>query len=242
MRQGSLRRSRRIPEPRDGFISTRDERQAKHHCQRQTRLGRSLRIPKHRDGCSTVNRVRSSRPSLTTRVRLGRFRRIPERRDGCNVQTVQTTDLPNSSRVPFNQLSQAKTTSQRVESKAAGVTFQLRSGGTSGYGRDTTTLYAQSASSGRKEESSTQRSLRAQHPVEQNTVFTQSSPEDREVDKEQGHQPKDWNCNKVRPQSHSSSGSRTAGQVSPLDVGYLRGSWRTLEDREGCPSSDSPDD
>ena len=145
----SLRRSRRIPEHRDGFISTRDERQAKHHCQRQTRLGRSLRIPKHRDG-STVNRVRSSRPSLTTRVRLGRFRRIPERRDGCNVQTVQTTDLPNSSRVPFNQHSQANTTSQRVESKAAGVTFQLRSGGTSGYGRDTTTLYAQSASSREK--------------------------------------------------------------------------------------------
>ena len=144
MRQGSLRRSRRIPEPRDGFISTRDERQAKHHCQRQTRLGRSLRIPKHRDGCSTVNRVRSSRPSLTTRVRLGRFRRIPERRDECN---VQTTDLPNSSRVPFNQHSQANTTSQRVESK---VTFQLRSGGTSGYGRDTTTLYAQSASSREK--------------------------------------------------------------------------------------------
>ena len=88
-----FRRSRRIPEPRGGFISTRDERQAKHHCQRQTRLGRSLRIPKHRDGCSTVNRIRSSRPSLTTRMRLGRFRRIPERRDGCNVQTVQTTDL-----------------------------------------------------------------------------------------------------------------------------------------------------
>ena len=151
MRQGSLRRSRRIPGPRDGFISTRDERQAKHHCQRQTRLGRSLRIPKHRDGCSTVNRVRSSRPSLTTRVRLGRFRRIPERRDGCNVQTVQTTDLPNSSRVPFNQHSQANTTSQRVESKAAGVTFQLRSGGTSGYGRDTTTHYAQSASPRRKD-------------------------------------------------------------------------------------------
>jgi len=43
----------------------------------------------------------------------------------------------------------------------------------------------------RKSEPSTQRSLRAQHPVEQNTVFTQSSPEDREVDKEQGHQPKD---------------------------------------------------
>ena len=146
-----FRRSRRIPEPRDGFISTRDERQAKHHCQRQTRLGRSLRIPKHRDGCSTVNRVRSSRPSLTTRVRLGRFRRIPERRDGCNVQTVQTTDLPNSSRVPFNQHSQANTTCQRVESKAAGVTFQLRSGGTSGYGRDTTTHYAQSASPGRKD-------------------------------------------------------------------------------------------
>ena len=61
-------------------------RQAKHHCQRQTRLGRSLRIPKHRDGCSTVNRVRSSWPSLTTRVRLGRFWRIPERRDGCNVE------------------------------------------------------------------------------------------------------------------------------------------------------------
>ena len=60
-----FRRSRRIPEPRDGFTSTRDERQAKHHCQRQTRLGRSLRIPKHRNGCSTVNRVRSSRPSLT---------------------------------------------------------------------------------------------------------------------------------------------------------------------------------
>ena len=140
-----LRRSRRIPEPRDGFI-----RQAKHHCQRQTRLGRSLRIPKHRDGCSTVNRVRSSRPSLTTRVRFGRFRRIPERRDGCNVQTVQTTDLPNSSRVPFNKHSQANTTSQRVESKAAGVSFQLRSGGTSNYGRDTTTLYAQSASSREK--------------------------------------------------------------------------------------------
>ena len=141
-----FRRSRRIPEPRDGFISTRDERKAKHHCQRQTRLGRSLRIPKHRDGCSTVNRVRSSRPSLTTWVRLGRFRRIPERRDGCNVQTVQTTDLPNNSQVPFNQPSQANTTNQRVESKAVGVTFQLRSGGTSGYGRDTTTHYAQSAS------------------------------------------------------------------------------------------------
>ena len=85
----------------------------------------------------------------------------------------------------------------------------------------------------RKSEPSTQRSLRAQHPVEQNTVFTQSSPEDREVDKEQGHQPKDWNCNKVRPQSHSSSGSRTAGQVSPLDVGYLRGSgvlWKIARD------------
>ena len=144
-----FRRSRRTPEPRDGSISTRDERQARHHCQRQTRLGRSLRIPKRRDGCSTVNRVRSSRPSLTTRVRLGRFRRIPERRDGCNVQTVQTTDLPNSSRVPFNHHSQANTTSQRVESKAAGVTFQLHSGGT-GYGRDTTTLYAQSASSREK--------------------------------------------------------------------------------------------
>ena len=61
----SFRRSRRIPGPRDGFISARDE--AKHHCQRQTRLGRSLRIPKHRDGCPTVNMVRSSRPSLTTR-------------------------------------------------------------------------------------------------------------------------------------------------------------------------------
>ena len=145
-----FRRSRRIPGPRDGFISTRDERQAKHHCQTRTRLGRSLRIPKHRDGCPTVNMVRSSRPSLTTRVRLGRFRRIPERRDGCNVQTVQTTDLPNSSRVPFNQHSQANTTSQRVESKAAGVTFQLRSGGTSGFGRDTTTLYAQSGSSREK--------------------------------------------------------------------------------------------
>ena len=71
-----FRRSRRIPGPRDGFISTRDERQAKHHCQRQTRLRRSLRIPKHRDGCPTVNRVRSSRSSLTTRVRLGRFRRL----------------------------------------------------------------------------------------------------------------------------------------------------------------------
>ena len=118
--------------PRDGFISTRDERQAKHHCQRQTRLGRSLRIPKHRNGCSTVNRVRSSWPSLTTWVGLGRFRLIPERRDGCYVQTVQTTDLPNSSRVPFNQHSLANTTSQLVESKAAGVTFQLRSGGTSG--------------------------------------------------------------------------------------------------------------
>ena len=104
----------------------------------------------HRDGCPTVNMVRSSRPSLTTRVRLGRFRRIPERRDGCNVQTVQTTELPNSSRVPFNQHSQANTTSQRVESKAAGVTFQLRSGGTSGCGRDTTTLYAQSGSSREK--------------------------------------------------------------------------------------------
>ena len=146
-----FRRSRRIPEPRDGFISTRDERQAKHHCQRQTRLGRTLRIPKHRDRCSTVNRVRSSRPSPTTRVRLGRFRRNPERRDGCNVQTVQTTDLPNSSRVTFNQHSQANTTSQRVKSKTAGVTFQLRSGGTSGYGRDTTTHYAQSASPGRKD-------------------------------------------------------------------------------------------
>ena len=128
-----FRRSRRIPEPRDGFISTRDERQAKHHCQRQTRLGRSLRIPEHRDGCSTVNRVRSSRPSLTTRVKLGRFRRIRERRVGCNVQTVQTTDLPNRSRVPFSQHSQA-----------------IRSGGTSGYGRDTTTLHAQSASSPEK--------------------------------------------------------------------------------------------
>ena len=142
-----FRRSRRIPEPRDGFISTRDKRQAKYHCQRQTRLGRSLRIPKHRDRCSTVNRVRSSWPSLTRRVRLGRFWLIPERRDGCYVQTVQTTDLPNSSRVLFNQHSQANTTSRRVESKAAGVTFQLRSGGTSGYGRDTTTHYAQSASS-----------------------------------------------------------------------------------------------
>ena len=155
-----FRRSRRIPEYRDGFISTRDERQAKHHCQRQTRLGRSLRIPEHRDGCSTVNRVRSSRPSLTRRVRLGKFRRIPERQDGCNVQTVQTTDLPNSSSVPFYQHSHAFTTSQRVESKAAGVTFQLRSGGTSGYGRDTTTHYAQSASPGRKtrkSEPSTQR-------------------------------------------------------------------------------------
>ena len=91
---------------------------------------------------------------------------------------------------------------------------------------------------GRKSEPSTQRILRAQHPVEQNTVFTQSSPEDREVDKEQGHQPKDWNCNKVRPQSHSSSGSRAAGQVSPLVERFRR----TLEDREGCPSSDSPDD
>ena len=172
--------------------------------------------------------VRRSRPSLTTRVRLGRFRRIPERRDGCNVQTVQTTDLPNSSRVPFNQHSQANTTSQRVESKAAGVKFQLRSGGTSGFGRDTNnTLRTECEFPGektRKSELSTQRSLRAQHPVELNTVFTQSSPEDREVDKEQGHQPKDWSCNKVRPQTHSSSGSRTAGQVSPLDVGYLRGS------------------
>ena len=141
-----------------------------------------------------MNSVRSSRPSLTSRVRLGRFRRIPERRDGCNVQTVQTTDLPNSSRVPFNQHSQANTTSQRVGSKAAGVTFQLRSGGTSGYGRDTTTLLAQVRALNPTR-------LRAQHPVEQNTVFTQSSPEDREVDKEQGHQPKDWSCNRVRPQS-----------------------------------------
>ena len=127
--------------------------------------------------------VRSSRPSLTTKVRLGRFRRIPESRDGCNVQT----DLPNSSRVPFNQLSQANTTSQRVESKAAGVTFQLRSGGTSGYGRDTTTHYAQSACPGRKDlkvRALNPTRLRAQHPFEQNIVFTQSSPEDREVDKE----------------------------------------------------------
>ena len=106
-----FRRSRRIPEPRDVFISTRDERQAKHHCQRETRLGRSLRIPKHRDGCSTVNRVRSSWPSLTTWVGLGRFRLSPERRDGCYVQTVQTTDLLNSSRVPFNQHSLANTQS-----------------------------------------------------------------------------------------------------------------------------------
>ena len=88
-----------FPSTRDGFIGTRVEQQVKHHCQRQTRLGRSLRIPKHRDGCSTVNRVRSSQPSLTTSVRLGRFRCIPKRRDGCNVQTVQTTDLPNTSRV-----------------------------------------------------------------------------------------------------------------------------------------------
>ena len=75
--------------------------------------------------------------------------------------------------------------------------------------------------------------LRAQYPVEQNTVFTQSSNEDREVDKEQGHQPEDWSCNKVRPQSHTSSASRTAGQVSPLDVGYLRGSsvlWKIARD------------
>ena len=160
-----FRRSRRIR-----FISTRDERQAKHHCQRQTRLGRSLCIPKCRDGCSTVNRVRSSRPSLTTRVRLGRFRRIPERRDGCNVQTVQTTGLPNSSRVRFNQHSQANTTSQRVESKAAGVMFQLRSGGTSGYGRDTTTLYAQSASSREKRPES-----QSPQPNEGCELSTQSS-------------------------------------------------------------------
>ena len=55
-----------------------------------------------------------------------------------------------TARVPFNQHRQANTTSQRVESKAAGVAFQLRSGGTSGYGRDTTTHYAQSLSPGRK--------------------------------------------------------------------------------------------
>ena len=76
----------------------------------------------------------------------------------------------------------------------------------------------------RKSEALNPTRLRAQHPFEQNTVFTQSFPEDREEDKEQGHQPKDWSCNKVRPQSHTSSGSRTPGQVSPLDVGYLRGS------------------
>ena len=37
----------------------------------------------------------------------------------------------------------------------------------------------------------------------------------------------------MRPQSHSSSGSRTAGQVSPLDVGYLRASavlWKIARD------------
>ena len=108
------------------------------------------------DPCTFPNIVMDARQSTwfgaagQTRVRLGRFRCIPERRDGCNVQTVQTTDLPNSSRVPFNQHSQANTTSQRVESKAAGVTFPLRSGGTSGFGRDTTTLYAQSASSRKK--------------------------------------------------------------------------------------------
>ena len=60
------------------------------------------------DPCAFPNIVMDARqstgfgaawPSLTTRVRLGRFRRIPERRDGCNVQTVQTTDLPSSSRV-----------------------------------------------------------------------------------------------------------------------------------------------
>ena len=145
-----FRRSRRIPGPRDGFISTRDERQAKYHCQTRTRLGRSLRIPKHRDGCPTVNMVRSSRPSLTTRVRLGRFRRIPERRDGCNVQTVQTTDLPNSSRVPFNQHSQANTNQSACRKQGRGRHVPAPQWRTSGFGRDTTTLYPQSGSSREK--------------------------------------------------------------------------------------------
>ena len=89
----------------------------------------------------------------------------------------------------------------------------------------------------RTECESQEKRLESQSPqpneVEQSTVFTQSSPEDRDVDKEQGHQPKDWSCNKVRPQSHTSSGSRTAGQVSPRDVGYLRGSgvlWKIARD------------
>ena len=85
--------------------------------------------------------------------------------------------------------------------------------------------YAQSASSQEKRpESRSPQPNEVYEPSTQssrNTVFTQSSPEDREVDKEQGDQPKDWSCNKVKPQSHTSSGSRTAGLVSPLDVWVL---------------------
>ena len=189
-----FRRSRRIPEPPDGFISTRMSRPS--ITVRDIRFGRSLRIPKHRDGCSTVNRVRSSRPSLTTSMRLGRFRRSPERRDGCNVQTVQTTDLPNSSRVPFNQHSQSQHNHSACRKQGRGRHVpapQWRDVGLRTRHNDT--LRTECEFPGEKtikSEPSTQRRLRAQHPVEQNSVFTQSSPEDREVDKEQGHQPKDW--------------------------------------------------